>query len=413
MRRHMPALGAHNGRRGANKIEGMKAYFARRARGGRLISGRKGAGALFGAAKAGFSLTGAVIGAGVHLGRELVRFFPTGGFLPHVAVAALLFFACFFAAVRVRKAVRRLCGRPAGGVRAARKVDARGAACRLLHHLRQHCWRGCPLWRRNARAWCGALPVRSVRRGVRVRARACGHARAVCRQPRARARDPALPRRVRRGAGNCGVRAARRRGGRMDGACPHSLVRCDESLSRRARRVRSGRAERKERGRRRGALSRRGWSGSGLRSVLANIGAAGDALYAEMPFLRAVGAEGVAGALFAAVSACGIFTTLIASYYPLHGAPAGQSARAAAARAALRGHVPLSLLGLSASCALCTRSWARRGCSFSSPAPFRCAVYFLTSAFSASATSAYMPAASTHRITVAAITRSKRNTCPP
>ena len=191
----------------------------------------------------------------------------------------------------------------------------------------------------------------------------------------------------------------------MDGACPHSLVRCDESLSRRARRVRSGRAERKERGRR--GVRSLGGAGRvrGLRSCSRISARRGTRCMRRCPFCARSGRRASRARCFAAVSACGIFTTLIASYYPLHGAQQGK-ARAPLRRALLcAGMFLFSLLGLRVSCALCTRSWARRGCSFSSPAPFRCAAYFLTSAFSASATSAYMPAASTHRITVAAITR--------
>lgn len=43
-----------------------------------------------------FSLFGAVVGAGFISGAELVRFFPQRGILPHAAVAAGLFAACFF-----------------------------------------------------------------------------------------------------------------------------------------------------------------------------------------------------------------------------------------------------------------------------------------------------------------------------
>ena len=53
-------------------------------------------------------------------------------------------------------------------------------------------------------------------------------------------------------------------------------------------------------------------------TVLGRIAREGAGAYtAEMPFLHAVGG-GAAGKLFALVCLCGIFTTLFSSYYPLH-----------------------------------------------------------------------------------------------
>ena len=74
---------------------------------GALAGAAKAGKALAGAAKAGFALTGSVIGAGFISGAELVRFFPSQGFLPYIAAAALLFFGCFFLLFE--------CGRRYGG----------------------------------------------------------------------------------------------------------------------------------------------------------------------------------------------------------------------------------------------------------------------------------------------------------
>ena len=49
------------------------------------------------------ALVGSVIGAGFLSGAELVRFFPAQGILPHAAVAAGLFFLCFWMLYRVRR----------------------------------------------------------------------------------------------------------------------------------------------------------------------------------------------------------------------------------------------------------------------------------------------------------------------
>ena len=345
MRRHMPALGAHNGRRGANKIEGMKAYFRPSGAGGGLISGRKGAGALFGAAKAGFSLTGAVIGAGFISGAELVRFFPTGGFLPHVAVAALLFFACFLLLFECGRrfggfagVLRAVFGRRAKWMRAALLAGSFITCGSMLAGLSalagetlglgaERC-----LFALSGAAFAFALAHAGMRGLYAVNLAlvpaillflavyAAAPGTAAYAQPVAEA-----------DAWTGLVRILLYVAMNLFLAAP---VACDLG-------ARSGR---KEGGA--GCALSAGLVGFGAAVVLANIGAAGDALYAEMPFLRAVGAEGVAGALFAAVSACGIFTTLIASYYPLHGAQQGK-ARAPLRRALLcAGMFLFSLLGL-------------------------------------------------------------------
>lgn len=62
-----------------------------------------------------------------------------------------------------------------------------------------------------------------------------------------------------------------------------------------------------------------------IAAVLANITAEGaGALSAEMPFLYVVGRSAAPGRIFSAVCLCGILTTLFSSYYPLHGCVNGK-----------------------------------------------------------------------------------------
>lgn len=75
--------------------------------------------------------------------------------------------------------------------------------------------------------------------------------------------------------------------------------------------------------------------GAGAAVVLANISRAGDgALSAQMPFLFAIGERGAIGRLFSAVCICGILTTLFSSFYPLQQSVQGKR-RALLWRAAL------------------------------------------------------------------------------
>ncbi len=53
--------------------------------------------------KVGASLVGTVVGAGFVSGAELVRFFPSEGFLPYVILSAFLFFAAFYFLFRIGK----------------------------------------------------------------------------------------------------------------------------------------------------------------------------------------------------------------------------------------------------------------------------------------------------------------------
>ena len=84
-----------------------------------------------------------------------------------------------------------------------------------------------------------------------------------------------------------------------------------------------------------------------IAAVLANITAEGaGALSAEMPFLYVVGKNAALGNLFSAVCLCGILTTLFSSYYPLHNCVNGKK-RAPLWRALLcLGAFALSVLGL-------------------------------------------------------------------
>lgn len=75
--------------------------------------------------------------------------------------------------------------------------------------------------------------------------------------------------------------------------------------------------------------------GAGIVIILANIFASGaNAIGADMPLLAVMGADSLAGKVFAAVSAFGIVTTLFSSWYPLH-ERAMRSRRPTAVRVAL------------------------------------------------------------------------------
>ena len=269
------------------------------------------------AAKTGFSLTGAVIGAGFLSGAELVRFFPSAGFFPYLAVAALLFFGGFL--------LLSWCGRRFGGfegtlrrVFAARAPWVRAAVlagsfitCGSMlagaGALAQACFGGAA-WRAAA-ALAGTVLVYVLAHGgmrglfavnfvlvplillfVAFYAVAPGAAA----YGRAQAEGDAF-------GGLC--RVLLYAGMNLFLAAP---LACDAGARAGATAAAAGCAA--------AALL----VGAGAAVVLANVCAAGDALYAEMPFFRAVGARGGAGVLFVPVSLCGIFTTLIASYYPLH-----------------------------------------------------------------------------------------------
>lgn len=305
--------------------------------------------ALFSAAsavKAGAALTGSVIGAGFISGAELVRFFPTAGFLPYMALAVLLFFGCFF--------LLFVCGQRFGGfagtLHAVFGKHARIPQAALLAASFVTC--GSMLAGLSALAGeaCGAGAERclfALLGAVAVYALAYGGMRGVFAVNLALvplilvflAVYAAAP----GGAAYVQPQAEQDAFGGIVRVLLYTAmnvflaapVACDAGM-----RCGGGAGGV-------GCALAAAAVGFGGAVVLANVAAAGDALFAEMPFLHALGAHGVVGALFAAVSACGIFTTLIASYYPLHNAFA-KDRRAPLRRALLcAGLFLFSLAGLS------------------------------------------------------------------
>ena len=313
------------------------------AKAGKTLAGAAKAGkTLAGAAKAGFALTGSVIGAGFISGAELVRFFPSQGFLPYIAAAALLFFGCFFLLFECGRrhggfagTVQAVFGRRAALVRAAVLAGSFVTCGSMLAGLAALAGEGFGLgaWRYLV-SFAGVLLVFALAhagmRGlfavnlVLVPAillflafyAAAPGAEAYVRQP------------AQADAFGGMVRVLLYVSMNVFLAAP---VACDAGAACGGRGTGGA-----------GCALAAGLVGFGAAVVLANIAAAGDALYAEMPFLRAVGA----GVVFAAVSACGIFTTLIASYYPLHNLFGGKK-RAPLRRALLCACIFLfSLFGL-------------------------------------------------------------------
>ena len=301
------------------RLQNGAGALAGAAKTGKALAGAAKTGkALAGAAKAGFALTGSVIGAGFISGAELVRFFPSQGFLPYIAAAALLFFGCFFLLFECGRryggfagTVQAVFGRRAALVRAAVLVGSFVTCGSMLAGLAALAGEGFGLgaWRYLV-SLAGVLLVFALAhagmRGlfavnlVLVPAillflafyAAAPGAEAYVRQP------------AQTDAFGGMVRVLLYVSMNVFLAAP---VACDAGAACGGRGTGGA-----------GCALAAGLVGFGAAVVLANIAAAGDALYAEMPFLRAVGAGGAAGVVFAAVSACGIFTTLIASYYPLH-----------------------------------------------------------------------------------------------
>ena len=299
------------------------------------------------AVQSGCALTGAVIGAGFVSGAELVRFFPaSGGFLPHVAVAALLFFGCFL--------LLFACGRRFGGFAGVLRAVFRKRAAPVRAAFAAASFISCG----SMLAGLSALAGESFGLGAERCLFALAGAALVFFLAYGGMRGlfavnlllvPAILAFVAFYAAKPAAEtyfSAQAEGDAFGGLVRILLYVCmNVFLSAPVACDAGARCKAGEGGA--GCAFAAALTGFAAAAVLANIAAAGDALYAEMPFLRAVGARGAAGVLFAAVCACGIFTTLIASYYPLHCICGGKK-RAALRRAALLAAAFLfSLLGLS------------------------------------------------------------------
>ena len=287
------------------------------------------------------TLVGTVVGAGFISGAELVRFFPAEGFLPCLAVAALLFALCFFALFRLGAAyggyagmLRAMFGRAAPAVRAFVSVCSLVLCASMFAGLDAALGEGFGVHTALPVASVAAMPLLYFlsRRGVRglylinlLLVPAILLFLCVC-VPALGETDPTA----------CPASPAAALVCTLLYVCMNAFlaapVVCDAGA--------------------------KGGSGGGCllagaviafcaAIVLACVTREGaGALGAQMPFLYAVGKTAAFGKAFAAVSICGILTTLFSSYYPLYSAAEGKK-RAALRRALLLElALALSLFGL-------------------------------------------------------------------
>ena len=265
------------------------------------------------------ALVGSVIGAGFLSGAELVRFFPAQGILPHAAVAAGLFFLCFWMLYRVGGAcggfagVLARLGRAGPLLRAALLASSFVLCAGMLAGLHSLAREGAGVGLSFPLLSLLALPLLYglSGRGMRglyaadallvplillfVAANAGGALRSV--QPAPAGAASSL-------AGVCLYVC-------MNAFLAAPVV-CDAGAARGAGGGAAGCAL---------AALLLGFCIAAVAGAVAGTGAAD----ADLPFLAALGGGRAVRLLFCAVCACAILTSLFSAYYPLH--RAAESAR--------------------------------------------------------------------------------------
>lgn len=265
------------------------------------------------------ALVGSVIGAGFLSGAELVRFFPAQGILPHAAVAAGLFFLCFWMLYRVGGAcggfagVLARLGRAGPLLRAAMLASSFVLCAGMLAGLHSLAREGAGFGLSFPLPSLLALPLLYglSGRGMRglyaadallvplillfVAANAGGALRSV--QPAPAGAASSL-------AGVCLYVC-------MNAFLAAPVV-CDAGAARGAGGGAAGCAL---------AALLLGFCIAAVAGAVAGTGAAD----ADLPFLAALGGGRAVRLLFCAVCACAILTSLFSAYYPLH--RAAESAR--------------------------------------------------------------------------------------